>query len=69
MQFFFDILNYLVWEKVINNQTIPDSIRIKFMLRNNCKILLDSILIRIWCYGQSLGIESRYVGDAWGLRS
>ena len=62
MQFFFDILKYLVWKKVINNQTIPDSNRIKFMLRNNGKILLDSILIRIWCYGQSLGIESRYVG-------
>ena len=34
MQFFFDILKYLVWVKVINNQTIPDSNRIKFMLRN-----------------------------------
>ena len=35
MQFFFDILKYFVWEKAINTQTIPDSNRIKFMLRNN----------------------------------
>jgi len=34
MQFFFDILKHLVWEKVINSQTMPDSNRIKFMLRN-----------------------------------
>jgi len=34
MQFFFDILKYLVWEKVINSQTMPDSNQIKFMLRN-----------------------------------
>ena len=34
MQFFFDILKYLVWEKVINSQTMLDSNRIKFMLRN-----------------------------------
>ena len=34
MQFFFDILKYLVWEKVINSQTMPDNNRIMFMLRN-----------------------------------
>jgi len=34
MQFFFDILKYLVWKKVINSQTMPDSNRIKFMFRN-----------------------------------
>jgi hypothetical protein len=34
MQFFFDILKYLVWKKVINIQTMPDSNQIKFMFRN-----------------------------------
>ena len=43
MQFFFDILKYLVWKKVINSQTMPDSNRIKFMLRNNCKILFGAM--------------------------
>ena len=70
MIFFFGILEYEVWKKVIIVRLWLMVIKLNILQEMNCsQMLLDTITIIIWYHGQSLGIESSYVFHVCSLRS